>query len=139
MMDGEQVKALYLRGIEHMERREIDAAAATFLAVIAHTPDHADAHYQLSNALLMRGEFRPGWHEYVWWHKLDGAKGKLPRLAAPLWNGMRLPRGRILLLGDQGYGDTIQFARYLPLVAERCGELVIGCDPALTPLLPRIP
>jgi hypothetical protein len=59
----------------------------------------------------------------------------MPRLVTPLWSGMRLPRDRVLLVGDQGFGDSIQFARYIPMVAERCGEVVVGCSPELAPLL----
>jgi ADP-heptose:LPS heptosyltransferase len=60
-------------------------------------------------------------------------------MTSPTWNGMKIPRGRILLVGDQGYGDTIQFARYIPLVAERCQEVVLGCSAELAELLRHIP
>ena len=43
------------------------------------------------------------------------------------------------MVGDQGYGDTIQFARYIPMIAERCGELVLGCSAEMGPLLTGIP
>ena len=60
-------------------------------------------------------------------------------MTSPAWNGMQIPRGRILLVGDQGYGDTIQFARYIPLVAERCQEVVLGCSAELADLLRNVP
>lgn len=52
---------------------------------------------------------------------------------------MRISGGKILLIGDQGYGDTIQFARYIPLVAERCQQVILGCSAEMAPLLARIP
>jgi ADP-heptose:LPS heptosyltransferase len=52
---------------------------------------------------------------------------------------MRIPGGKILLIGDQGYGDTIQFARYIPMVAERCEQVILGCSAEMAPLLARIP
>ena len=52
---------------------------------------------------------------------------------------MRIPNGRLLLVGDQGYGDTIQFARYIPLIADRCQELILGCSAEMGPLLSTIP
>ena len=55
------------------------------------------------------------------------------------WNGMRIPGGRLLLVGDQGYGDTIQFARYIPIAAERCREVILGCSAEMAPLLTNIP
>ena len=52
---------------------------------------------------------------------------------------MRIPNGRLLMVGDQGYGDTIQFARYIPLIADRCQELILGCSAEMGPLLSAIP
>jgi ADP-heptose:LPS heptosyltransferase len=52
---------------------------------------------------------------------------------------MAIPKGRILLVGDQGYGDTIQFARYIPMAAERCEEIVLGCSAEMGPILRDIP
>jgi hypothetical protein len=45
----------------------------------------------------------------------------------------------LLLVGDQGYGDTIQFARYIPMAAERCQEVIVGCSAEMGPLLANIP
>jgi len=52
---------------------------------------------------------------------------------------MHIPKGRILLVGDQGYGDTIQFARYIPIAAERCEDVVLGCSAEMGPILRDIP
>ena len=52
---------------------------------------------------------------------------------------MHIPSGRILVVGHQGYGDTIQFARYIPMVAERCQEVILGCSVEMLSLLRRIP
>ena len=59
----------------------------------------------------------------------------MPAMTSAPWNGMRIPGGRLLLVGDQGYGDTIQFARYIPMAAERCQEVILGCSAELAPLL----
>ena len=60
-------------------------------------------------------------------------------MTSAAWNGMRIPQGRLLMVGDQGYGDTIQFARYIPMIAERCQELILGCSAEMGPLLATIP
>ena len=52
---------------------------------------------------------------------------------------MPVPNGRLLLVGDQGYGDTIQFARYIPMAAELCQEVVLGCSAEMGPLLSKMP
>jgi hypothetical protein len=111
---------------------------AQILNVIGNHPDDANAHLLLGQILLARGEFMPGWIEYEWRNKIQSeANTPLPPITSPVWNGMRLP-GRILLIGDQGYGDTIQFARYIPLVAAKCQEVIIGCSPELAPLMQSV-
>ena len=51
----------------------------------------------------------------------------------------RFPTGRLLLVGDQGYGDTIQFARYIGMAAERVQDVILGCSQEMGPLLAKIP
>jgi Tfp pilus assembly protein PilF len=116
-----------------------DQATISLLRAIGQKPTLADAHLGLAQVLLARGETAPGWLEYEWRNRLDAPHNELPRMTSPSWNGMRIPYGRILLVGDQGYGDTIQFARYIPLVADRCAEVIFGCSAELTCLLADIP
>jgi tetratricopeptide (TPR) repeat protein len=118
---------------------EHEQAAVTLLRAIGHKHDSAEAHLALGQILLARGETTPGWLEYEWRNRLDVPSNTLPRMTSPAWNGMRISNGRILLVGDQGYGDTIQFARYIPMVAERCRDVVLGCSAELADLLRHIP
>lgn len=69
----------------------------------------------------------------------EAGRGQLPKITSAPWNGMHIPSGRILVVGHQGYGDTIQFARYIPMVAERCQEVILGCSVEMLSLLRRIP
>ncbi len=116
-----------------------DQARVTLLRAIGHKPDSPEAHLALAQVLLAQGETAPGWMEYEWRNRIDVPHNTLPRMTSPNWNGMRIPRGRVLLVGDQGYGDTIQFARYVPMVAERCHEVILGCSAELADLLRQIP
>ncbi len=121
-----------------VDRDEPGAAAESFLAALALDPEHAGAHLGRGQVLLARGEFAAGWIEYEWRNKLPEARAQVPRIGAPMWNGMAMPRGRLLVICDQGFGDAIQFARYLPLVAARVRELVLACGPELSTLFARI-
>ncbi len=111
----------------------------SFLTALAREPQNAEAHLAIGQVLLARGDMRPGWVEYEWRNQLEQAKGMLPAMAAPAWNGMKLPNSRLLLVADQGYGDTIQFVRYVPMIVDRAAELVLGCSPDLLPLLRKVP
>jgi Flp pilus assembly protein TadD len=114
-------------------------AIACLLRAIGLKPDHADGHLALGQNLLAMGDFEPGWREYEWRNQTEAGKGTLPTMTSAAWNGMTIPNGRLLMVGDQGYGDTIQFARYIPTVAERCQELILGCSAELAPLLAVLP
>lgn len=116
-----------------------DQAIACLVRANGLNDHHADARLALAQNLLARGEMDAGWLEYEWRNQTEAGRGQLPRITSMPWNGMRIPGGKILLIGDQGYGDTIQFARYIPMVAERCEQVLLGCSAELAPLLARIP
>jgi len=116
-----------------------EEALMAFLTALAREPQNAEAHLAMGQVLLARGDMRPGWVEYEWRNQLEQAKGMLPTMAAPAWNGMKLPNSRLLLVADQGYGDTIQFVRYVPQIVDRVAELVLGCSPDLLPLMQQFP
>ena len=121
--------------LQHVD--DHDQAMLCLLRAVGIAPNDAVAHLTLGQMLLARGEMDAGWIEYEWRNKLDSARHTIPRMTSALWNGMRLP-GRLFVIIDQGYGDTIQFSRYLPLAAARCDELLVGSSPELAALLSPI-
>ena len=112
-------------------------ALATTQRAIALQPDMAAAHWNHGVALLLSGDMEAGWEEYEW------RKRRFPdsftTLPAPQWDGGPLDGRRILVLAEQGLGDTIQFARYLPLLARRGAQVAVECAPSLAPLLGTLP
>ena len=91
-----------------------ERAMACLLRALGLKHDHADGHLAMAQNLLAQGDFEPGWMEYEWRNLTEAGKATMPAMTSAHWNGMRIPTGRLLLVGDQGYGDTIQFARYIP-------------------------
>lgn len=112
-----------------------DEAITVFRALLAIDPGYADAHWNLSMALLALGEYEEGWLEYEW--RFKKARPVLERnYSKPRWDGSSFKGKTILLHCEQGFGDTIQFARYIPLVAELGGTVIVECQvPALKRLL----
>jgi Flp pilus assembly protein TadD len=106
---------------------------------LALDPSLPGAHFGLAEALLLRGRFSRGWEEYEWRFKLRGVPSLMPRTDLPQWDGGMLPNDRLLLVADQGFGDGIQFARYIPWAAARCRELVVACSRELQPILRQLP
>jgi hypothetical protein len=100
-------------------------------------PDHSDAHWNRALLHLLLGEFDRGWLEYEWrWLKFPEVRRYF---AKPLWDGFDISGKTILLHAEQGFGDTIQFVRFAPLVAARGATVNLECQPELEGLFQHVP
>src|ERR1700730_3076020 len=106
-------------------------ALACYGRALALKPDYARAHFNRSLTLLLTGQFKEGWEEYEWRFVLAQYDRGFDR---PLWSGELLAGRTILLHAEQGFGDTLQFLRYVPIVAERCGSVVLEVPASLVRL-----
>jgi Flp pilus assembly protein TadD len=124
----------------HYERGEAMDAILSGERALAINPNLPGAHFGLAEALLLRGEFERGWEEYEWRFRMPGVPTLMPIAGVPQWDGQPLDGGRLMLIADQGFGDGIQFCRYIPWAAARCGgEVVVACSRELQPLIGQIP
>lgn len=100
-------------------------------------PDFPAAHWNLALCLLLRGEFEQGWKEYEWRWRWPGFNEEHRPFAQPVWQGEPpyAIAGPLLVTAEQGFGDTLQFARYLPLLVERGYEVVFEAQVPLFTLL----
>lgn len=121
------------------ERHELDEGIAAADRAIGLSPDFAEAHFERAELLLIGGRLKEGWESYEWRFRLKQADGMLPKTDKPQWDGSPLGEGRLLLVADQGLGDCIQFARYIPWAAERAPKPTLACGGDLLPLLRQIP
>ena len=98
---------------------------------------HADAHFNLADVLLYRGEFTQGWAEYEWRFRI---RGRAPIFHdQPLWDGAPLDGKTILIQAEQGFGDTFQFVRYLVLLKALGARVMFECQTGLRRLLRACP
>jgi hypothetical protein len=119
-------------------RLELDdciASANKALAINAFLPG---PHFQLAEALLLRGEWERGWQEYQWRFDLPGNAPLMPPTTQPRWDGTPFDDGTLLLVADQGFGDVIQFSRYIPWAAERCPNIAVATASEMIPLLRQV-
>lgn len=130
-----------IMGMAMMLRQTDDHLAALewFERALTLEPGNAEAHWETATILLSQGEFERGWREYEWRWKLKNRTSPVPHFEQPLWDGRDLGGQRILLHCEQGFGDVIQFSRYAALVADRHGEVILGCAEALRPIMETVP
>jgi Tfp pilus assembly protein PilF len=112
----------------------LDEADEAYRHAIAIDPSYEEAHFAWSQLLLLRGDYARGWREFEHRWATKG-RGPLRGITKPPWTGDSLAGRTLYLVAERGYGDTLQFIRYLPLVAEKGGEVILAVHPALRRLL----
>ena len=120
-------------GTALFDAQRIDESLAAYQQALGIRPDLVSARYNRSLAWLHLGDFRRGWLEYEL--RFANQPTPPPTYSKPRWEGAILPDSTILLDAEQGLGDTIQFVRYVPLVKERVGRVILRCQNPLVKLL----
>jgi hypothetical protein len=106
--------------------------------LVAHAPGDFPTRFDLSETLLLQGEFERGWREYHHRYSLShttviGRKVQLPR-----WDGRPIPGKTLLIHDEQGFGDTFQFMRMVSWAKARSGaRMVLEINPETLSLARR--
>jgi tetratricopeptide (TPR) repeat protein len=98
------------------------AAEQSYRAALARAPHNADAQYDLGALHLLMGRLEEGWAGYEARWRRRGCK--IRPMAAPAWQGEALGGRRLLLHAEQGFGDTIQFCRFIPPLTQT-GRVIV--------------
>ncbi len=126
-------------GNARLSQNRVDEAITGFRRATAIDPASPDAHRNLGMALLVAGRFEEGWREYEWRLRCKDAPTHAAMPTKPRWNGEPPEGRRILLHGEQGLGDALQFCRYAPLVAARGGRVILGLPAPLKRVMSGLP
>ncbi len=125
-------------GIARYVQRDWPQAADCFRRAIAAAGEFAEAHENLAMTLLHAGDWREGWAEYEWrWRNPSNHLTKRA-LESPAWDGQPLDGRTLLLHGEQGFGDTIQFVRFANMIEKAGGQLVLACQAELVELMASV-
>lgn len=135
----EDSRSYFNLALIHYERLELDDAVRVAQQALQHDPEFAEAHFEIAEALLLAGKLREGWEAYEWRFKLKQAEGMLPKTEMPQWQGQPMEPGKLLIIGDQGFGDCIQFGRFIPWAAVLAPQPIMACSAELLPLLGQLP
>ena len=113
---------LALALMEQVRPEEAEQCCRQALAI---KPGSAEARANLALALLMMGRLEEGWREYESRWAVEAMGAPAPVLPQPRWIGQTLRGETVLLYAEQGFGDTLQFCRYAPMVAAAGGRVVL--------------
>ncbi|WP_193378467.1 tetratricopeptide repeat protein, partial [Singulisphaera acidiphila] len=125
------------RGIALAETGQFAEAVDSYTRCIRLRPHHVDAHLNRALTWLREGNFAQGWAGYEWRLRKKGALDRPPIM--PAWNGYPPAGLRVLLVAEQGLGDSIHFIRYAPLLQRLGATVIFECPAKLIPLLARTP
>jgi len=135
-IDPDYADAYSGRGNVLLEFKQWEEAVASYDQAIAVKPDYANNYWNKSLALLSGGKYLEGWELYEWrWKKKEFTSPKR-NFSEPLWLGNESIAGKTILLhSEQGLGDTIQFCRYVKLVADLGARIIFEVESTLIGLL----
>lgn len=127
------------RGIVLHDLRRHDEALKSYENAIRIQPEYAEARWNMALLHLQRGDLLQGWegHELRW--KAARSENEKPSLAQPMWQGVTPLAGKTILLhGEAGLGDTLQFCRYVPRVAALGARTILVVQAGLAPVLKNL-
>ena len=108
------------------------AAISAYEKALSIDPNSVETRFNLSLVQLLTGQYSPGWKNYEIRFKTEEFRNfpKIPKV--PKWTGVEsLFRKKILVLSEQGFGDTIQFSRYIPFIIGLGAEAHLLVPPTL--------
>ena len=126
-------------GVALFHENRTEEAEAAYEQALALDPGLADAHWNQALVRLQRGDYARGFEQYEWRLKRPGRLRDEAQFRQPMWDGSDLGGAAILVHAEQGFGDALQCARFLPQVAARGGRVVLQARAPLKRLLERAP
>lgn len=125
--------AWYGLGLIYRDMKRLDESVAALEKTLSFNPKDSDVAWDLSHSLLARGDFRRGMALYESRWRLNGVSK--PNYPWAEWTaGVDISGKTLLLYGEQGFGDIIQFARFIPQVVAKGAQVVLHIRPELIPL-----
>ena len=121
------------RGTALLKMGRLEDAAKAFKDALKLDPNNADASFSLSLALLKAGSFKEGWLH--WESRLrQPPLSQLREIPLPRWTPSKSSNARVLIRCEQGFGDIIQFSRFIIPFRKQCAQLSFVCRKELLPL-----
>jgi tetratricopeptide (TPR) repeat protein len=125
-------------GVIRQEMGDTAAALANYDRALAAEPNNPEIRRNRAQAMLKQGRFEEGWREFEWRWQTAHFSHFRRDWEKPRWTGQPVHGETVIVHAEQGFGDSLQFARYLPMVAERGARVVVECPRPLMSLLANV-
>ena len=133
-------EALSNRGLTLKELKRFEEALASFDRALKVRPEFAKAQVNGALCRLLMGDLDHGWEENERRWELGPPNDQKRNFTQPAWLGANEITGKTILLhAEQGFGDAIQFCRYVPLVVERAAQVILEVQQPLATLMSSLP
>ncbi len=119
-------------GLACFHQRRYAEGIAWFQRILERDPANPEARFAWANAEIADGDFHSGWRRYAARFDLGGRTWARP--VAPAWQGEPMTGGTLLVDAEQGFGDSMFAARFLPAARARVARLVVRCAATLRPV-----
>lgn len=137
-MNPEFAEGFQDRAITLLDLARYDEALRDFEKAISLNPNLANAHWNEAIARLLTGDLKVGWEKSEWRWESEEALKPYRQFSQPMWKGEPLEGKTILVHNEQGLGDAIQFARYIPMLAAKGATVILDVNRALNSILSGI-
>ena len=134
-LNPQDINALINRGNTLKDLKQYKAAIASFESALALQPNIPSAHWNKALTHILLGEYEQGWKEYEWGWQC-GERGEPRKYAQPTWLGDESIAGKTILIhSEQGFGDLIQFSRYVPMLEKMGAKVILEVPASLIELM----
>jgi tetratricopeptide (TPR) repeat protein len=136
-LDANHREARIIRAALSNETGDFDQAAVDYRALLREEPEKAEWRSNIAIHLLRDGRIVEGFREYEWRSKCDDFVNV--EYPGEPWQGQSILGKTLFIFPEQGFGDFIQFSRFLPTAAKLAGRIVLGCPSAVASIFSRFP
>jgi hypothetical protein len=134
-LNPQDINALINRGNTLKDLKQYKAAIASFESALVLQPNIPSAHWNKALTHILLGEYEQGWKEYEWGWQC-GERGEPRKYAQPTWLGDESISGKTILIHpEQGFGDLIQFSRYVPMLEKLGAKVILEAPVSLVDLM----
>jgi len=133
-------EALVNRGITLHKLKRFEEALASYDRALVLRPDYVEAHYNEGMSRMLIGDLQRGWQKLEWGWVAARQRYIKRNFPQPQWRGSNEIAGKTVLLhAEQGFGDMIQFCRYIPRVADHGARVIFEVYEPLRELMGALP